>query len=111
MCAENNVVASTLEREHALDEIRQNGLLPEPKRARNPIHVYHVGRLQSIREAEHWEKTNGSGYFKTESTDQKNNDDEFESRRCSNPNTKHRRTLFKAGAPIARANCRCNADA
>src|SRR5260363_234886 len=56
MCDENNVVASTLYREHALDEIRQNGLLPEPKRARNPIHVYHVGRLQSIREAEHWRK-------------------------------------------------------
>src|SRR5260364_25497 len=54
----------------------------------------------------HWEKTNGWGYIKTESTDQKNNDDEFESRRCSNPNTKHRRSLFKAGAPIARANCR-----
>src|SRR5260364_106005 len=51
-------------------------------------------------------KTSGWGYIKTESTDQKNNDDEFESRRCSNPNTKHRRTLFKAGAPIARANCR-----
>src|SRR5260363_130148 len=45
------------------------------------------------------------GDNKTESTDQKNNDDEFESRLCSNPNTKHRRTLFKAGAPIARANC------
>src|SRR5260364_281945 len=59
--------------------------MPEPKRARNPIHVYHVGRLQSIREAEHWEKTNLSGIKKTESNVWENKRHEFKSFWSSNP--------------------------